>query len=104
LKQVSEIVRDAAGERADGLELLCLPELFFELAIVRNVSGHAHDVRLGPVDQKGSVVNPANFTVRSHNPVLLIEWIALEQQAPRVRDMDQVVGVQGMEPIAMRDV
>ena len=44
-EHIVEVVRDAAGELADGLQLLGLPQLRFELALLGDVAADRQDQR-----------------------------------------------------------
>jgi isocitrate dehydrogenase (NAD+) len=65
-QQVVEVVRDPAGELADGLHLLRLPELLLQAALVGDVDGGADDAEHlagGVGDREGTVADPTFPTV-----------------------------------------
>ena len=53
-QQVVEVVRDAAGQLTDDLQFLGLPELFFELPLLRDVAADRQDQLLA-ADVDGGV-------------------------------------------------
>ena len=66
-QHVVEVVRDAAGEAADRLQLLALPQLLLELLLAGHVLGHPDHVPRLPV----RVADEGGREVRDHRaPVL----------------------------------
>ena len=55
IEQVVEVVGDAAGEAAEGLHLLRLTELLFEVPALRHVHGHGQETVVVPriVERRG---------------------------------------------------
>ena len=99
---VVHLVRHAAGERADRLELLGLAELLLRLHPVSDVGVRAHPLADGAVlvqHRYGAHLHVPVFAVVAAEPVLEQHRPPVPHRlAPRPRHLRLVLGVDGAEP------
>jgi hypothetical protein len=104
-QQVVEVVRDAARERADGLELLRVVKLRLELAVLGDVlgdPGNAANVAVVVLDGIRAVPDPPHRLVRPDDAVLLVERIAVQQVDVALLHARPIVRVDHLLPRARR--
>ena len=96
-------MRDAAGEAADALHLLRLPQLLLELALLGDVGGRADQaIQLAGVvvDVEGAVADPAHRAVGADDAVDLVVLVAARPGVGGLLDALAIVRVHGVHPHA----